>query len=116
MERLRFYRVFLSCRALKIYCAPKSVTVHNVHMKTRTNINLDNDAYSFAFSYASAKGIALGAAVSELLRQRAEQKPESPATASHRLKMSPRGFLVKTSTGKVITPEMVKEASEDDFV
>jgi hypothetical protein len=85
-------------------------------MRTRANINLDNDAYSFAFAYARARGIALGAAVSELLRQRAEQKPESQAAASHRLKASPRGLLVKASTGRVITPEMVKEASEDDLV
>jgi len=85
-------------------------------MRTRANINLDNDAYNFAFAYASAKGIALGAAVSELIRQRAEQKVGASATASYTLKASPRGFLVKAKTGKVITPEMVKEASEDDLV
>ena len=90
--------------------------MHNESVKTRANINLDNDAYNFAFAYASAKGIALGAAVSELLRQRAEQKPDSPAPASHRLKTNPRGLLVKARTGKVITPEMVREASEDNFV
>jgi hypothetical protein len=83
-------------------------------MRTRANINLDSDAYHFALAYASAKGIALGAAVSELLRQSAEQMPESPASASHRLKTSPRGLLVKASSGRVITPEMVKEAAEDD--
>lgn len=85
-------------------------------MRTRANINIDNDAYNFAFAYASAKGIALGAAVSELLRQRAEQMPKPPSTASHRLKTSARGLLIKANTGKVITPEMVKEASEDDLV
>jgi len=84
-------------------------------MRTRANINIDNDAYSFAFAYASAKGIALGAAVSELLRQRAEQMAESPAPALRRIKTNSRGLLVKAKTGKVITPEMVKEASEDDF-
>lgn len=84
-------------------------------MRTRANINIDNDVYNFAFAYASAKGIALGAAVSELLRQRAEQMQESPATTSPRLKTSPRGLLVKASTGKTITSEMVKEASEDDL-
>jgi hypothetical protein len=85
-------------------------------MRTRANINLDNDAYSFASAYAGAKGIALGAAVSELLRQRAVQKQPSPAFVSHRLKTSSRGLLVKAGTGKVITPEMVKKASEDDLV
>ncbi len=84
-------------------------------MRTRANINLDNDAYNFASAYASAKGIPLGAAVSELLRQRAEQKPELPTSESHRLKTSSRGLLVKAGTGKVITPEMVKEAAEDDL-
>lgn len=85
-------------------------------MRTRANINIDTDVYNFAYAYASAKGIALGAAVSELLRQRAEQMQQSPATTSHRLKTSPRGLLVKARTGKIITSEMVKEASEDDLV
>ena len=85
-------------------------------MRTRANINLDNDAYNFALAYAKAKGIALGAAVSELLHQRAEQQPQSPVSTSPRLKMGPNGLLVKTGTGRVITPEMVKEASEDDCV
>lgn len=84
-------------------------------MRTRANINLDNDAYDFAFAYASAKGLALGAAVSELLRQRAEQMPEKPAVASPRLKKTRRGYLVKVKTGNVITPEMVRESSEDDI-
>jgi hypothetical protein len=83
-------------------------------MKTRANINLDADAYSFASAYASAKGIPLGAAVSELLR-RVQQIPDLPISASRRLKTSPRGYLVKAKTGKIITPEMVKEAAEDDF-
>jgi hypothetical protein len=83
-------------------------------MKTRANINLDADAYSFASAYASAKGIPLGAAVSELLR-RVQQIPDLPISASPRLKTSPRGYLVKAKTGKIITPEMVKEAAEDDF-
>jgi len=78
----------------------------------RSNINLDTDAYNFASAYASAKGIPLGAAISELLR-RAEQMPEA-AGESSRLKTSSRGYLVKAKTGRVVTPEMVKQASEDD--
>ncbi len=85
-------------------------------MRTRANINLDSDVYDFASAYASAKGIALGAAVSELLRQRAEQVPQSPATVSHRLKTNSRGLLVRAYTGKAVTPEMVREASEDDLL
>jgi len=41
-------------------------------MRTRTNLHIDNDALSFASSYATAKGVSLGIAVSELIR-RAEQ-------------------------------------------
>jgi hypothetical protein len=84
-------------------------------MRTRANIHLDDDAYSFASAYANAKGIPLGAAVSELLR-RAEQIPEPPIGASPRLKTSPRGYFVKAKTGRVITSEMVKEVSEEDPV
>jgi hypothetical protein len=84
-------------------------------MRTRANINLDNDAYDFAFAYASAKGLPLGAAVSELLRQRADKAPEPPITASPRLKRTARGYLVKAKTGRIITPEMIKESSEDDL-
>jgi hypothetical protein len=81
----------------------------------RANVNLDTDAYSFASAYASAKGIPLGAAISELLR-RAEQMLEPSISASSRLKTNPRGYLVKAKTRKAITPEMVREASEDDLV
>jgi hypothetical protein len=81
----------------------------------RTNINLDADAYDFASAYAQAKGITLGSAISELVR-RAECAPEQPIGASSRLKTDKRGLLVKARTGKIITPEMAKESSEDDLV
>lgn len=77
----------------------------------RANINIDTEAYAFAAAYANAKGIPLGAAVSELLL-RAEQMPEPP---SSRLKSDERGFLVVARTGRTITPEMVKDSSEDDL-
>lgn len=77
----------------------------------RANINLDTDAYTFASTYASARGIALGAAISELLR-RAEQAPEQPSSL---LTTNRRGLLVKAKTGRVVTPEMVKEQSEDEL-
>jgi hypothetical protein len=89
-------------------------SVHNRRMKTRANINLDADAYEFASSYASAKGMPLGAAVSELLR-RMQQIAEPPASASTLLKRSPRGYLVRAKTGRMVTPEMVKEAAEEDL-
>ena len=65
----------------------------------RANVNLDADAYTFATTYASAKGIPLGAAISELLR-RAEDAPAPPTSV---LTVSRRGFLVRSGTGRVVT-------------
>jgi hypothetical protein len=79
-------------------------------VRTRANINLDNDAYNFATAYASAKGIPLGAAVSELLR-RAEQLPEP---SSSRLTTDEDGFLI-VAGGRAITSEMVREGAEDEL-
>lgn len=77
----------------------------------RANVNLDARAYAFASSYASAKGIPLGAAISELLR-RAEEAPEqlSPLLTTNR-----RGLLVKAKADRIVTPEMVKTLSEEDL-
>ena len=77
----------------------------------RANLNLDTDVYNFASSYASAKGLPLGAAVSELLR-RAERAPELPSPL---LATNSRGMLVKAKTGRVVTPRMVKDPSEDNL-
>ena len=79
----------------------------------RANVNLDSDVYTFASTYASAKGIPLGAAISELLR-RAEQAPE-PASAL--LTESRLGLLVRAKRDGelVVTLDTVKELSEDDF-
>ena len=76
-------------------------------------VNLDPDVYSFTSAYAGAKGITLSAALSELVRL-AEQVPE-PGSESPRLKKSPHGYLVIGGTGDVLTPEMVKEVSEDEL-
>lgn len=77
----------------------------------RANVNLDNDVYVFASTYATAKGLPLGAAISELLR-RAEEVPEQPTAL---LVTTKRGLLVKAKTKRVVTPQMVKELSEDDL-
>jgi len=63
------------------------------------------------FSDANAKGIPLGAASSGLLR-RVEQSPEPPASM---LRTNPLGLTVKAKTSEGVTPEMVKELSEDDL-
>jgi hypothetical protein len=78
----------------------------------RANVNLDTDAYNFASTYAGAKGIPLGAAISELLR-RAEAMPGTEASKSPRLVKNAHGYLEIRATGDAITPEMVKSASED---
>jgi hypothetical protein len=77
-------------------------------------VNLDPDVYSFTSAYAGAKGITLSAAISELIR-RAEQAP-APGSDSPRLKTSRHGYLVIAGTGDALTPEMVKEASDDELV
>ena len=80
----------------------------------RLTVNLDPDVYDFTSAYAGAKGITLSAALSELVRK-AEQAP-GPGGDSPRLKMNEYGYLVIAGTGDVLTPEMVKEASEDELV
>jgi len=88
--------------------------VHNFDMKTRANVNLDNDAYSVATAYASARGLALGAAISDLIR-RAEQAQEIPLSSSSKLRRDQHGVLVVRATGPLITSEMVRNESEDDL-
>lgn len=83
-------------------------------MRTRANINLDADVYDFASAYAAARGLALGAAVSELLR-RVQQMSKPANMGSPRLKRTRRGFLVVAKTGQVITPDKVKDFAEDDL-
>ncbi len=80
----------------------------------RLTVNLDTDAYSFTSACAGAKGITLSAAMNELLR-RAEQMPEFEGVSS-RLKMNEYGYLEIAECGHPLTPEMVKEASEDELL
>jgi hypothetical protein len=77
-------------------------------------VNLDADTYDFAAYYAGARGITLSAALNELVR-RAEKAPDPGVTPS-RLKMNEYGYLEIASTGHPLTPEMVREASEDELV
>ena len=84
--------------------------VHTVYM--RTTINLDEDVYQLASLYAAGRGITLGAAVGELVR-RAEAGPRS-MSESPRIRIASNGLPVVSGRGRVITPEMVKDAQEDD--
>lgn len=79
----------------------------------RTSITLDDEIYQIVSAYSSAKGITLGAAIGELVH-RAENAPE-PEPESSRLKVSRHGYLVIASTGDKLTPEMVKDAAEDEI-
>jgi hypothetical protein len=83
-------------------------------MRTRANVNLDDDAYRAATAFAAARGIALGAAISELIR-RAEETSQLPLSASPKLRRDQHGILVVKAAGPVITSEMVREESEDDL-
>ena len=73
-------------------------------------INLDTDVYSFTSAFAGAKGITLSATLNELVR-RSGRAPETGSESSS-LKLNKHGYLVIPGTGDVLTPEMVKEASE----
>jgi hypothetical protein len=85
--------------------------MHNSHM--RTSVTLDEDVYQLASHYAAGRGITLGAALGELVRRaEATLRPHAP---SPRLKKASNGLLIVASRGEVITPEMVKDAQEDEI-
>jgi len=98
----------------KLIYEPYCRMVHNGSMRTRTNLHIDNDALTFASSYANAKGVSLGIAVSELIRR--AERTTGQEIPSSRLVMNRHGYLEIADTGDRITPEMVKDASEDDLV
>jgi hypothetical protein len=78
----------------------------------RTSITLDEDVYQLAFLYAKGRGVTLGAAIGEMVRKGASApRSDSP---SPRLMRAPNGLLIFAPQGRVITPEMVKEALEED--
>jgi hypothetical protein len=79
----------------------------------RTTITLDDDVHEFASYYANAKGITLSAAMNELVRK-AETAP-APEPEHFEFERSPNGLPLLPRTGRAITPEMVKQLSEDEF-
>jgi hypothetical protein len=74
----------------------------------RTNVTLDEDVHQLALIYASAKGITLGAAIGELIRKAESSPPSAPD-----IRRSPNGLPCFPPTGKVLTPQMVKEAESE---
>jgi hypothetical protein len=79
----------------------------------RTSVTLDDDIYELANLYAHGKGITLGAAIGELIRQR---EPRGASPEAYGLKRSANGFLVfPAKPGRVITPELVKKYQDDEL-
>ncbi len=84
----------------------------------RLSVNLEPEVHDFLSAYANGRGITLSAAMNELLRH-AEQAPDlgiEPGIERGRLTIDEHGFLVVAANGHVLTPEMVKELSEDPIV
>ena len=74
----------------------------------RTNVTLDDDVHQLASIYAGAKGITLGAAISELIR-----KAEAAPSPTPELRRSASGLAMFPPTGRVLTAQMVKEAESE---
>jgi hypothetical protein len=83
----------------------------------RLSVNLKPEVHDFVSAYAHGRGITLSAAINELLRH-AEHAPglgTAPEFEQGTVRMNEYGYLEITG-GDVITPEMVKELSEDPIV
>lgn len=74
-----------------------------------TTVDLDDDLYDLASAYAAARDITLGAAICELVRQ------SQPSTQPSRMVSADNGLPFFPSTGRILTPEMVKAALEDEI-
>ncbi len=72
----------------------------------RTSITLEEDVYQIAKLYAKGRGLTLGAAIGQLIQK--------PAVFTSRINHAPNGFPLLPRTGRVITPDLVKELSEDE--
>lgn len=83
--------------------------MHNVEM--RTTVTLDDEIHEIASVYARARDISLGAALGELIRNGKAARPDPEGA---RIETAANGLPVIRSSGRVLTPEMVKAAQEDD--
>ena len=77
----------------------------------RTTLALDDKAHEFASIYAAAKGITLGAAISELIHK-AESAPAPPVPA---IEYSEIGLPMLPRSGRTITCEMVNKLEEEEY-
>lgn len=83
--------------------------MYNIYM--RTTITIDDEAYAIASMYARARGITLGTALSDFVKNAKGKHP----TDFSRIETAPNGLPVFQSRGRVLTDEMVKSAQEDDL-
>jgi hypothetical protein len=74
----------------------------------RTTVNLDDDVHQILSVYALARGITMGAAIGEMVRQAESAAPEPPD-----IRRLANGFPCFPPTGRILTPEMVKEAESE---
>ncbi len=79
----------------------------------RTSVTLDDDIYELAHVYAKARDLTLGEAIGELVR-RGESTAKN-GVGLEAIGRSASGFPVFKSRGRMITPEMVKAALEDEY-
>jgi hypothetical protein len=84
-----------------------SQMVYNTEM--RTNVTLDDDIHQFAQMYATAKGITLSAAISELVRRAQSAQPPTPETRRSAL----TGLATFPRSGRMLTSKMVREAESE---
>ncbi len=90
--------------------APSEGQVHTAIV--RTNVNIADDAREFAMVYAGAKGMTLGDAITELIReaQRLGGQRKLP-----KFKRSSAGFPMFPASGRKLTTGQVRKAEEDEI-
>ncbi|HVC48325.1 MAG TPA: hypothetical protein VND90_13865 [Terracidiphilus sp.] len=73
---------------------------------------MDDEVHEYAAYYARARGLTLGAAISELVR-----KAQNAPAPTPDIRRSPNGFPMfpPSGTGGVLTTEMVKKLEEEEF-
>lgn len=75
----------------------------------RTTVNLDDDVHELASIYAAARGVTLSVALSELVRR------SQPSAQASRMVVADNGLAFFPANGRVLTPEMVKAAQDDEI-
>ncbi len=78
----------------------------------RTNVNIADDAREFAMVYADAKGMTLGDAITELIREAQRVRGERRV---RRFARSSVGFPMFPPSGRKLTTEQVRRAEEDEI-